>query len=133
MILPIHALVAVADGEKLNLYRNTGTETHLQLTRVPTPPLENKTAGGTSHISDTAHKEVRHEEEAQRAVAVALTLNEMALQGDFEKLLVIAAPRTLGELRKHWHKAVEERLVGEVPKTLTNATLEEIEKAVLEV
>ena len=133
MILPIHALVAVVDGEKVHLYKNTGTETHLVLTKVPTPPLETRTAGGTAPISDTAHKEVRHEEEAQRAIAVALTLNEMALHGQYEKLLAIAAPRTLGELRKHWHKAVEQRLVGEVSKTLTNATIEEIEKAVLEV
>lgn len=131
MILPMHALVAVADSEKLHLYRNTGTETHLKLTQVATPPLEKHTAGGTSHISDTAHMEVRHKEEAQRAIAVALSLNEWAMHNDFEALLVIAAPRTLGELRKHWHKAVEQKIVGEISKTLTNATVEEIEKTVL--
>lgn len=131
MILPIHTLVAVADGEKLHLYRNTGTETHLELTQVPTPPLEKRTAGGASPISDTAHAEIRHEEEAQRAIAVALSLNEWALHNDFEHLLVIAAPRTMGELRKHFHKAVSSKIVGEITKTLTNSTTEEIRKAIL--
>ena len=37
-------------------------------------------------------------------------------------------PLVMGEMRKELHKEVEQRLVGEVPKTLTNHTVDEIEK-----
>ena len=40
----------------------------------------------------------------------------------------MAPPRTLGELRKHYHKEVDKRLVAEVPKDLTNVPVEEIER-----
>ena len=41
---------------------------------------------------------------------------------------MVAPPRTLGELRKHYHKEVEKRLVAEVPKDLVNMPVPEIEK-----
>jgi len=43
---------------------------------------------------------------------------------------VIAAPKTLGELRKHWHKALEAKLVGELAKELTGHSVGDIEAAV---
>ncbi|WP_242154832.1 host attachment protein [Sphingomonas sp. BAUL-RG-20F-R05-02] len=43
---------------------------------------------------------------------------------------MIAAPRTLGELRKHYHKTLEAKLVGEVSKDLTGHTTADIEKAI---
>ncbi len=36
--------------------------------------------------------------------------------------------RKLGELRKHYHKEVEKRLVAELPKDLVNMPVNEIEK-----
>ena len=58
---------------------------------------------------------------------MARHLNERALRNDFESLVVVAPPKTLGELRKHYHKEVEKRLVGEVPKDFTNLPVPEIE------
>jgi protein required for attachment to host cells len=55
-------------------------------------------------------------------------LKDRALRGDFESLIVVAPPRTLGELRKHYHKEVEKRLTGEIAKDLTGHTVEAIEK-----
>lgn len=52
-------------------------------------------------------------------MGVAEALNHMALTNRIEALAVVAAPKTLGQLRKHWHKALEERLIGEIPKDLT--------------
>ena len=34
-------------------------------------------------------------------------------------LVIFAAPRTLGELRKHYHKQTEQALLGEVNKSMT--------------
>jgi protein required for attachment to host cells len=55
-------------------------------------------------------------------------LKRRALRGDFESLIIVAPPKTLGELRKHYHKEVERRLTGEIAKDLTGHPVEEIEK-----
>jgi protein required for attachment to host cells len=52
-------------------------------------------------------------------MGVADSLNRWALTGRFEHLLVIAAPKTLGQLRKGWHKQTSARIVGEISKELT--------------
>jgi protein required for attachment to host cells len=43
---------------------------------------------------------------------------------------VVAAPKTMGELRKHWHKEVQGAIVAEITKTLTARSGEEIAKAI---
>ena len=43
--------------------------------------------------------------------------------------MIIAAPRTLGELRKHYHKALTALLRHELPKDLTGHSADEIAKA----
>ena len=63
-------------------------------------------------------------------MGVAEALNHMALTNKLEALMVVAAPKTLGQLRKHWHKALEERLIGEIPKDLTARPVEEIAEAI---
>ena len=67
-------------------------------------------------------------EEERFAVEAAHLLNTAALSNAFESLVVVAPPRTLGELRKHYHKEVEKRLVAEVPKDLTRVPVEEMER-----
>ena len=44
-------------------------------------------------------------------------------------LIVVAPPKTLGELRKHYHKEVTSRLKGELDKDLTGHPIKDIEKA----
>jgi protein required for attachment to host cells len=68
-------------------------------------------------------------EEDRFAGEVADLLKRRALANEFEKLIVVAPPRALGELRKHYHKEVESRLVGEIDKDLTGHTLPDIEAA----
>ncbi|MEQ8771698.1 MAG: host attachment protein [Erythrobacter sp.] len=43
---------------------------------------------------------------------------------------MIADPKTLGEMRQHYHTELKKRLVGEIDKTLTNASTGDIEKAI---
>lgn len=68
-------------------------------------------------------------EEDRFAAEVAEMLNKHALSRLFEKLIVVAPPRTLGELRKHYHKEVGARLVAEIDKDLTGHPVQQIEKA----
>jgi protein required for attachment to host cells len=52
------------------------------------------------------------------------------LSNEFEKLIVVAPPAALGEMRKHYHKEVQSRLVGEIAKDLANHPVPEIEKII---
>jgi len=70
-------------------------------------------------------------EEDRFAAQTAELLRRRALADEFEALIVVAPPRTLGELRKHYHKEVSERLAGELPKDLTGHTVPQIEAALL--
>jgi protein required for attachment to host cells len=50
------------------------------------------------------------------ALEVADALNRLALANRFQKLIVVAPPKVLGNLRKAFHKEVRDRLKAEVPK-----------------
>ena len=130
MLLAHGTVVAVADGEKLILFRNTGTETEPKLSSLATetPSGDNKGAG-TRHHSSAANPDDSRLAEDSFAAATAALLNTQALNGKFDALFVIAAPKTLGELRKHWHKALEAKLVGELAKDLTGHSIADIEAA----
>ena len=68
-------------------------------------------------------------EEDRFAGEVADMLNRRAQAHGFEHLIVVAPPNTLGELRKHYHKDLRGRLVGEFAKDLTGHTVPQIEEA----
>jgi protein required for attachment to host cells len=130
MILAAGATVAVIDGEKLRLFRNTGQVGALKLVALEEPELsgENKTSG-SRHASSAANPDDSRLEEDSFVAAVAGWLNTQALGKGFEALAVIAAPKALGELRKHYHKALEAKLVLELSKDLTGHSVTDIEAA----
>ena len=130
MNLPTNALVAVVDGENLRLFKNTGTASDIALKGIDNPALEDRVSGSAGRISSEANPDNDTQAEDGHAMSVAQALNTWALKNRFEKLVVIAAPKTMGELRKHWHKEVEGGIIGEITKTLTNATTDDIIKAI---
>ena len=67
-------------------------------------------------------------EEERFAAETAEFLKKGALGNDYESLIIVAPPRTLGALRKHYHKEVEKRIAGEIAKDLTGHPVREIEK-----
>lgn len=130
MQLAHDTLVAVIDGEKLLLLRNAGTEAAPSLQAVPVEaPLGDNKGAGTRHHSSAANPSDAQLEEDSFAAAAAAMLNKRALEGGFEHLVVVAAPRTLGELRHHWHKALQAKLTAEIAKDLTGHSVAEIEAA----
>ena len=71
-----------------------------------------------------------HQQEEDRFAAdTAELLKRRALANEYEQLIIVAPPKTLGELRKHYHREVEQRLAGELAKDLTNHPVDQIEKA----
>ena len=47
------------------------------------------------------------------------------------KLIVVASPKTLGELRHHYHKETQSRLLAEIPKDLAQQPVDRIEAALV--
>ena len=131
MQLPHGAVVAVVDGEKLNLFRNGGDEGALRLEAMPdlAVGVDNK-GTGSRHQNSSANHDGGQQDEDNFGVGVTDVLNKQVLDGHIKNLLVIAAPRTLGELRKHYHKTLSAILMGEIDKDLTGHALGDIEKAV---
>lgn len=126
MLLPHGTIVAVADGEKLKLFRNAGDEIHPAFTSLVVPDIEPlKKHSGARHQSSSAHPD-----ESQFAGGIAGLLNKLVLDGKISDLIIIAAPHTLGDIRKNYHKKVLEVLRGEISKDLTGHTVHDIEKAI---
>jgi len=59
-------------------------------------------------------------------VHAADLLDRLAADGWAAHIVVAAPPKTLGEMRKHYGKAVEARLLGELHKDLTGFPVAEI-------
>jgi protein required for attachment to host cells len=132
--------VLVADGEKFVLLRNDGDREILDLRvirhgEIDNPPtheqgtdrpgrLDNPGAPGRSAVEETDWQRLEKERFAKD---LADRLRSWALENRFSALVVVADPRTLGVLRAELHKAVRERLTGEVDKDLTQMPVDEIE------
>lgn len=126
--IPAETLVVVADGEGARVFRNVGEDGALTLRQETQLELMNANDDGPSGAvpPDTGGKDI---DEATFAKQLALGLNDNALKNRYAHLVLIADPKTLGLVRPLLHKETQQRLVGELAKTLTNARLEDIEAA----
>lgn len=125
-MLSHNALVVVADGHHAVLFRNIakhGIELE-EKERVAPRNLQDESQGKQPEETSP-----RDEDEATFAKQLAEKLNMMVLQHQVDELAIIADPTTLGTMRKHYHKMLEQKLVKEVAKTLTSASGEDIARA----
>lgn len=154
MQLPHDAFVVVADGRKMLFFRNKGDSEfpHLIVEHArehPNPKdSDQKTdaagrgssvwsspAGGGEGGQFAANRgsmtevDFHQQEEDRFAAETAEFLKKRALAQEFDALVVVAPPKTLGELRKRYHKEVTDRLLGELDKDLTGVPVREIEAA----
>lgn len=131
MQLPKGATVAVADGEKFNLFRNAGDEAGLKLEPLAHHPVDANHQGSTpGRHGSSANPDGGQDKEDGFSAGVVDLLNKKVLSGDITALLVIAAPRTLGAIRPQYHARLTAALVGEIPKDLTGHALHDVEKAI---
>ena len=130
MRLPTNAHVAIVDGENFIVMRNSGQPLEPKLGAAEKPDLsasnfsagvKHQDAGGQQH-GRTDLNELAH------GAAASEWLNAKAVAGEIDDVLVIADPKTLGEMRRHYHSELEKRLVGEVDKALTHEPLDKIGK-----
>ena len=132
MKLPHNALVALVDGESFILMRNTGQIFEPRLENGYRPELEaTNYSAGVKHQDDVGQQTGATDlDELAHAAAATEYLNKEAIGGNFENLLVIADPKTLGEMRRHYHSELEKRLTGEIAKTLTGENTDRIAQAI---
>ena len=151
MQVPNNGYVLVADGRKMLFFRNEGDEafpnlqvvtateqhnpkTSEQVTDAPGSTFSSVGATGLRSGQRSSYSETDFHtlEETRFAQDAADMLKRRALANEYESLLIVAPPSTLGDLRKHYHKEVERRLLGEIPKDLTNHPVDQIERIIFE-
>jgi protein required for attachment to host cells len=138
MQVPHNSVILVADGRKSLFFRNQGDADFPNLSVVEKEgrkdaahhEIASDLAGRASNTLGSSMEEADfHQLDEDRfASETAEMLKQRALRNEFNTLVVVAPPRTLGELRRHYHKEVERRLVAELPKDLVNTPVPEIEK-----
>lgn len=119
MLLPHGTLIALVDGQNFQLFRNAGNEATPELDPLPAPALDAHNHSGGSHRSSSGNHAGSLVAEDAHAIAAVNWLNAQALAHKIEHLVLIAAPRTLGEMRRHYHKQLEQVLMGELAKDLS--------------
>ena len=126
------ATVAIADGEKFNLFQNTGDEAELHLAPLAHAPIDADHQGATpGRHGSSANPDGGQDVEDGFSTGVVDLLNKQVLDGKITSLLIIAAPRTLGAIRPQYHAKLTAILVGEIAKDLTGHALHDVEKAIL--
>lgn len=118
MLLPHGTIVALVDGSKFEVLRNTGTEAEPELTEFATPALDSSNRSGGSHKSVPGNHDETQVSEDAHAIAATEWLNAQVLGHKIDDLVIIASPRTLGEMRQHYHGQLEKVLRGELSKDL---------------
>lgn len=131
MLLPKGTHFAVVDGAQFKLYRNDGIEAEPNLKALPVPELEKSNmSSGVRRNQNTGNPSDDQLEEDAHAIAVTDWLNAQAMAGKIDKLVIIADPRSLGEMRRRYHKELQDILLADLDRTLTNASGDEIVKIV---
>lgn len=119
MLIPHGTIIALVDGKNWELWRNTGNEAAPELSALPTPKLDEHNHGsGGRHYSSAGNPAGNLLDEDAHAAAVTAWLNREVQAHRIAQLVVIAAPRTLGEMRHHYSKATRQAIVREVSKDL---------------
>jgi len=137
-------LVLVADGRKSLFLRNEGDGEFLNLVvedqrahadledrdlKSDAPGRAMSQVGGRQ--STMEEPDYHQLEEDRFARETAELLARRVERGKVAELVVVAPPRTLGELRRHYGKAVAERIVAELDKDLVNHPIDRVEEALM--
>ncbi|GAA4215894.1 protein required for attachment to host cells [Sagittula marina] len=135
--------VVVADSEKVLFLRNMTDHENPNLDvfdedEQDNPSDEEQSANRPGRMKDngvgqkSAYQDTDWHELAKDRFAADLAdkLYAEAHKGSFDKLIIVASPQVLGVLRDEMHKEVSDKVIAEVPKTLTNHPVNEIEDLV---
>lgn len=137
------AYVLVGDGRRALFFVNHGDADLLDLrvleTRIDDNPAtreQGSDAPGRTFPAAGAHARSAMEnvdwhemEEARFARTMAERINAAAERNEMKEIVIVAPPKTLGEIRKDLSTRATKLVVGELAKDLTRHPLPDIEKA----
>jgi protein required for attachment to host cells len=128
--VPHKTLIVVGTGEGATFYRNSGKSGELKLEHEhdlkPGDLADQGPAG--KQPSDTSPKESM---EATFSKILANHLYDLAQKHKFDDLILVLDPETLGETRPSLHVSVTDKIRLELPKTLSNSKIADIERSIL--
>ena len=127
--IPKNTLVVVTTGTGAKIFRNQSDSGDIKLRSdgelTPKNLADDGPSGNLpkeSSPSDT--------DEATFSKQLAEHLYKLVHSGKFSHLILVADPKTLGELRPILHQEVSDKIVLELNKTLINSSAEDIEKSI---
>ncbi|MDA7947502.1 MAG: host attachment protein [Hyphomicrobiaceae bacterium] len=139
---PTKTCILVADGAHVRVYLNNGPnlgiaeiekyarDLDLKASReidADRPGRTFDSGGEGRHAMEPPNDAKRHaKQEFHRHIAGDI---EAALKaGEFDRLVIVAAPATLGDLRQEFSKSVTDRIHGEIAKNLIQADERELKE-----
>lgn len=117
-VVPQHSLVVVADGHGAILFRTHGAGDSLSLKEEKHLTPANLASEGPSGMRPE-EQTPRQTDEATFAKQLAGKLFSMKDANEFEQLILIADPQTLGQMRSAMHASVTSSIVLTLDKELT--------------
>ena len=154
MKLPHDTHVLVADGAKVLLFRNDGDATRPNLLaeahtehadpatrdigtgkpgRAATGAKSGGVGGAGAH-SHSAHTQTDFHQQAEDEfdAGIAKRLNALVAGGQVRRVIIVAAPKALGQIRKHLDARAEAAVAGEIAKDLAHHATDAIARAILD-
>jgi protein required for attachment to host cells len=128
--VPHNAFVVIADGTGARFFRNAAPAGKISLSEAGDLKPHHLMSDGPAGKRPT-ESTGQETDEATFAKQLANELYRRAHKGDFAALVLVADPQTLGEIRPSLHKEVQARVVTELAKTLTHASVGDIQKVLL--
>ena len=142
MVRKIVTWVVVADGARARIYRNegpgkglvaepnmsmTGDRRHAVEIMADRPGRSFDSHGQGRHAMEPV-TDPREVVERQFAADLVAELETAAGAGSFDRLVLAAAPRALGDLRALMSKGLAEKIAAELPKDLTRVPSTDLPK-----
>jgi len=128
--IPNKCLIVVADGTRAVFFRQKqqGQDIKLRQDGELTPVNLDDDGPAGVRPPESSQQET---DQATFAKQLAQDINDKALQNDFDDLVLIVDPQTLGQMRPSLHKEAEKRVLSEIAKNVVGQTLDEIEEILL--
>lgn len=133
--------VVVCDGAKALVLENSGSrlQPHLSMREVHEQPAARTHEMGTDRPGRTyqsvgakrsaIEQTDWHAQNEQRFLTeLAQRLNQAAMEGEMQTLVIVAPPRALGILRANFSQNVRDAIRAEIDKDLVKMPVPEIEK-----
>lgn len=144
--LPHGGMILIADGKKALFLRNAGDERFPNLQIESAFEQENPATweqgadrpgrgfarAGTNRRSSVQTTDWHDLSKHRFARKAAATMESLLRNRAIKKIIVVAPPRTLADLRQAFHQDVKTRIVAEFAKDLTRCRLDEIERYLFE-